>query len=412
MKLSWFGRLALALFASLALGLGMSACGGGTIAYLWVLGQQYNQIAAFKVDDYTGNLTQTPHEPFSSQGSNPIVVQVKSGGRFVYVLNQGTLPSNCTDPATCTTKWTGSGIAYFSVGGDGTLSYQQSYTSQGYDPVWMQFDSTNGFLYVLDKYSASGDGNGSITVFSIDATTGRLTLVLNTQSVPPNSPAPTYWEVGGNPLMMKSAGSCLFTVNSADQSITPYSQGANGQLVTVTTGKIATSASNISSINGNGTYIILTDIGANQIIPYSIGSSCNLSVSLGGATPNQPGTSNPVYSLIVTGSTNTYLYVLNQSTTSTTVNQPYSSITGFLIQSGTSLANSFTLGSPYQVQAAPVCMVEDPTNKYVYVSNRDPGAVTGKLFDSTTGELSELSRGSNFSATGLASCLAISGAVD
>jgi hypothetical protein len=212
--------------------------------------------------------------------------------------------------------------------------------------------------------------------------------------------------------MMKSAGSCLFTVNSADQSITPYSQGANGQLVTVTTGKIATSASNISSINGNGTYIILTDIGANQIIPYSIGSSCNLSVSLGGATANQPGTSNPVYSLIVTGSSNTYLYVLNQSTTSTTVNQPYSSITGFLIQSGTSLANSFLLGSPYQVQAAPVCMVEDPTNKYVYVSNRDPGAVTGKLFDPTTGELSELSRGSNFSATGLASCLAISGAVD
>ena len=66
MKLSWFGRLALALFASLALGLGMSACGGGTIAYLWVLGQQFNQIASFKVDDFTGNLTQTPHEPFAN----------------------------------------------------------------------------------------------------------------------------------------------------------------------------------------------------------------------------------------------------------------------------------------------------------------------------------------------------------
>ncbi|HEV2575894.1 MAG TPA: beta-propeller fold lactonase family protein [Acidobacteriaceae bacterium] len=412
MKLSWFGRLALALFASLALGLGMSACGGGTIAYLWVLGQQYNQIAAFKVDDYTGNLTQTPHEPFSVQGTNPVTLVVKAGGRFVYVLNQGTLPSTCTSASTCTTAWTGSGIVEFSVGGDGSLTYQQTYHSQGFEPVWMQFDSTNSYLYVVDKYSPSGDGNGSITSFSIDPTTGRLTLVLNTQSVPPNSPAPTYWEVGKNPIMMKQLGSCLFTVNSADQSITPYST-SGGQLVNTTTGKIATSASNITSINGNGSTIILTDAGSNEILPYAVGSSCNLNSTDGGATPNAAGTSNPVNSFIATGGTNTYLYILNQSTTNTTSNQPYSSISGFLVQS-TGLA-PLTAGSAngvYQVQAAPVCMVEDPTNKWMYVSNRDPGAVTGKQFDQTTGALSDLPRGSNFPATGLASCLAISGNVD
>jgi 6-phosphogluconolactonase (cycloisomerase 2 family) len=413
MKLSWFGRLALALFASLALGLGMSACGGGTIAYLWVLGQQYNQIASFKVDDYTGNLTQTPHQPFASQGANPITILVKSGGRFVYVLNQG----SGGGPAG---SGPGAGIAYFSVGGDGTLTYQQSYQSQGYVPVWMQFDSTNGYLYELDKYSpgpagpdgkptANTDGNGSITVFSIDPTTGRLTLVLNTQSVPPNSPAPTYWEVGQNPLMMRTAGSCLFTVNSADQSITPYSQGGGGQLVNTTTGKIATGATDITSINGNGTYVILTDAGTNQIIPYSIGSSCNLAVSLGGATANFTGTSNPVYSLIDT--TGKYLYILNQSTTNTTSNQQSSSISGFLIQTGTSLS-PLNAGVPFSVDSGPVCMVEDPTNKYMYVSDHYAGQVTGKLFDSTTGNLAALSRGSTFSATGLATCLTISGAVD
>ncbi len=85
-------------------------------------------------------------------------------------------------------QWTGSGIVEFSVGGDGSLTYQQTYHSQGFEPVWMQFDSTNSYLYVLDKYSQSGDGNGSITAFSVDPTTGRLTLVLNTQSVPPSSP--------------------------------------------------------------------------------------------------------------------------------------------------------------------------------------------------------------------------------
>ncbi len=90
MKLSLFGRLAMALFASLALGLGMTACGGGTIGYMWVLGQQYNQIAGFKIDDYTGNLTQIQGSPFVSNGAIPVSIVVKPGGRYVYVINQGT----------------------------------------------------------------------------------------------------------------------------------------------------------------------------------------------------------------------------------------------------------------------------------------------------------------------------------
>ena len=412
MKLSWFGRLSLALFASLTLGLGMSACGGGTIAYLWVLGQQYNQIASFKVDDYTGNLTQTPHQPFASQGANPVTILVKAGGRFVYVLNQGssdTPTSNSGD----------AGVSVFSVGGDGTLNFLQSYQSQGFQPMWMQFDATGSYLYVLDKYSPAYQGdstkkgydvNGSITVFSIDATTGRLTLVLNNQTPIPNQPSPTYWEVGQTPLQMKQAGSCMFTVNSADQSITPYSLGSGGQLVTVTTGKIATSAVNISSINGNGSYVILTDNGNNTIIPYSVASSCTLSLTLGGVTANQPGTSNPVNSFI--SSNSKFLYILNQSTTSTTPTQSFSSVTGFLLQSGQSLANQYVTGSPFTVDSGPVCMVEDPTNKYLYVSAHNSGQVTGKLFDPSTGALQQLTRGSTFSAVGQATCLAISGAVD
>jgi DNA-binding beta-propeller fold protein YncE len=208
---------------------------------------------------------------------------------------------------------------------------------------------------------------------------------------------------------MKQAGSCLFTVNSADQSITPYSLGGGGQLVNVTTGIFHPGANNISSINGNGSLVILTDNGNNTVLPFSIGSNCTLSSSLGGPAANQPGTSNPTYSFI--SSNNKFLYVLNQSTTSTTVTQPFSSVTGYNLQNP-SLANSYLTGSPFPVDSGPVCMVQDPTNKYLYVSAHNSGQVTGKLFDANTGELSQLSRGSTFSATGLAQCLAISGAVD
>ena len=191
MKLSFFGRMALALVASLALGLGMTACGGGTIGYLWVIGSQYNQIAGFKVDDYTGNLTQIPGAPFSVSGANPVDILIRPGGRYIYVLNQGSGGSQGVRGAS-------SGISVFAVGGDGTLTYQVGYQSQGFVPIYEQFDSTGNFLYVLDRYSPSGDGNGSITAFQIDPNTGRLTLVTNSQTQV-NGVNTAYFEVGAKP---------------------------------------------------------------------------------------------------------------------------------------------------------------------------------------------------------------------
>ena len=99
MKLSRIGRLSMALVVSVAMGLGMTACGGGTIGFMWVLGTQYNQIAGFKIDDFTGNLTQVIHSPFSSGGSNPVSLVVTPGGRYVYVVNKGSATRNQPDPA-------------------------------------------------------------------------------------------------------------------------------------------------------------------------------------------------------------------------------------------------------------------------------------------------------------------------
>src|ERR1700728_4847570 len=134
MKLSLVGRWSMALFASVALGLGMTACGGGTIGYLWVLGQQYNQIAGFKVDDYTGNLTTVPRSPFTSGGSVPVSIVVKVGGRYIYVINQGT-GGSAAGPGT------GQSIVEFAVGGDGTLTYQATYQSQGFVSEWATMDT-------------------------------------------------------------------------------------------------------------------------------------------------------------------------------------------------------------------------------------------------------------------------------
>lgn len=419
MKLSLFGRLAMAVFASLALGLGMTACEGGTIGYMWVLGQQYNQIAGFKIDDFSGNLTNVQSSPFSSNGTLPVSLVIKPGGRFVYVINQGTCPT-----AGCGTGVnTGQTVAVFSVGGDGVLTFQQSYQTQGYDSQWAQFDSTGTFLYVLDKYAPESScnaanattlsvcPNGAITVFSSDSTTGRLTLVTNSQTQI-NGVNTAFWQVGPNPFMMVTLGGCLFTANQGNQSISPYTIGSGGQLSFTTTQTFFTGTGNMTSINGNGSLLYLTDASNNMIDGFEVGGTgCALATVNGGNTPNLTGTANPTYTLIASSGSNQYLYVLNQSSTSTAPGTLFSTISAFTINATNQELQPIS-GAPYTVGSGPVCIAEDPTKQYFYISNHNDGTVTGKFFDPATGQLSQLSRGSTFNAVGDASCLAISGSVN
>jgi 6-phosphogluconolactonase (cycloisomerase 2 family) len=411
MKFSLFGRIALALLASAALGLGMTACGGGTIGYIWVLGQQYNQIGGFKVDDFTGNLTAIPDQPFSSGGSVPVSLVLKPGGRYLYVLNQGTSTSSTVQDGS-------SGIVEYAVGGDGTLTYQQTFHAQGFVPKWIQFDATGQYLYELDTYSPSGNGNGAITAFSVDGTTGRLTLVTNPNVKTSTGVNTTYFEVGVSPLSMKTIGSCLYTVNSANQTLTPYTISTGGALTPYASVTFPVTSINITSINGSGSFMLLTDnvnstTSPGRIYFYQVGAGCVPTPVPGSPYANLTNTANPSYSLIDNSSK--YVYILNKTTTATgTIQNPYSSISAFIITSTNSELQPITTSasSAYAVGSSPVCMIEDTSNKYIYVSNFQDSTLTGKVIDTNTGALSDLSRGSSFKTVGNPNCLVLSGAVD
>ena len=154
MKLSRIGRVSMALAVSVAMGLGMTACGGGTVGFLWVLGTQYNQIAGFKIDNYTGNLREMPHQPFTSGGANPVSLVVKPGGRYLYVVNKGVTPAggNTSGEQKCGAN--GAGIAEFSIGGDGVLTFQQCFQTQGSTPVWAQMLASVSAIALTDTMFA------------------------------------------------------------------------------------------------------------------------------------------------------------------------------------------------------------------------------------------------------------------
>jgi hypothetical protein len=325
-----------------------------------------------------------------------------------------------TNPTSCTASVVGN-IEVFSVGGDGTLTPQSSANSQGCTPVWAVMSAAGDFLYVLDKLSpaygtvTSGvtDLNGDITVFSVAADTGRLSLVTNAQVKNAAGVQLSYFEVGPSPVMMQSStGGCLFTVDQGDSTVFPYTVGTAGQLTLTTnsTVKVAgPTTPQLSSISSSGNNVYLTDAANNLILPYTVGTNCALNTLTGGSVPNLALTSNPQFSFA--DSTGTFLYVLNQSGTNS--NLPNSTVSAFKIDSSTfklSPVVGDTL-NPYAVGAGPVCMGEDPTDQYLYTSNGVAGTVTGKQINKQTGQLSDLARGATFPATGHATCLVISGNV-
>jgi len=415
MTLSRIGRITRALVVSMAVVLGMSACGGYTVGFMWVLGTQYNQIAGFKIDDYTGNLTSMVNSPYPSGGTNPVSIAVRIGGNYVFVVNKGTVN------ASGQSNYDGN-VAVFAVGEDGVLTFQNTYTTAGNTPVWAVADGTGSYLYVLDSQAPAATvttpGDGDITVFSVDPSTGRLQLVVN-QSIHvggnPNGPLLNYFEVGNAPTTFRSNGSsCLYTLDSGDQTVHPYGIGSGGQLAPEINSTIPLGTVNATSLSVYGSSIYITDAGSTlstggSIIPYAPGANCSLSVQADGAVANLPLTSNPVYSM--TDAKGQHLYVLNHGGTNS--NNANSTISAYIIESTGQLQPVPDTNNPYPVGNGPVCMVEDPSNQYVYTSNSNDGTVTGKYINQNTGQLSDLTRGSSFSAfAAQASCLAVSGNVD
>jgi len=426
MKLSRIGRASLATVLSLAVGLGMTACGGGTIGFMWVLaGKQTsngsgNSITGFKIDNFTGNLTQVVNSPFTAGGVNPVQAVVKPGGRYVYVVNTGD-------------GTTAGNISLYSVGGDGILSFQQTYSTQGdltSKPVFLQMDSAGAFLYVLDtqapltRDSAGNITNpipagcaiancGAITVFSVAGDTGRLTLVTNATTKNSAGTNITYFPVGPTPTLMKFVSGTLLTVNSPvsdndNQTITSYTANAtSGQLTLTTNTTQATNFRTITSITTGGSYVFLTDAATNMISASTLTNGVLQSVT-GGPVNNFVTQVTPVWTL--TDSTGKFVYVLNSNSTNVTTSS--SSIGAYTIDSNGKLTKVSDVNNPYPVGSGPVCMVEDPVNKYVYTSNANDSSVTGYEINKSTGQLNVLRRGSTFAVTGKPSCLVVSGNVN
>jgi hypothetical protein len=444
MKFRKFGQVLLASAVSTGMMFGVTSCANDfTVGYVYVTGTQPaggsgsgGQIGAYREDNNNGTLKNVVGSPFGSGGTNPVRAIVPSGGRFLFVLNAGVLTVDSAGNIT----HTGDSISVFSIGGYGQLAFQHAYATQGIGPIRLSADSTGTHLFVLDSYSPIGNASGNITtvsttqtanfpclasdgyyraagditVFDIDPSTGRLSLVPNQQQQ-----NLTYFPVGCFPVDFHVTPSDVFTfdagstTNSDVETVYTYAvSGSSGQLTQTQNAPQpipSTDVVSIGSDSGNS-HLYFVDAGLNTIFPYSVGSGGALVAISGGPTVNSNSSvGNPQQLISVAGSPNTFVYVANAGTGNET-NLGQSDLSGYVVNSSTGHLDNPTVQSPYLgAPSGVVCLFEDPSNQYIYSVGSADNSIVGRHFDPQTGSLVALKKGTAFPTVGTPSwCLGIS----
>jgi len=469
MKFTKFGKALLMSALSMGIIFGVSSCVYSyTVGFLYVTGTETANtgnngiITGYKIDHNTGQLTTINGLPISSGGPNPVRAVLTLGSRFIYVLNRGV---NAEGNGDCTTTdpCQNANITEFTVGGNGILSPQETFYTQGLNPFRLLVDPTGTYIFALDHDSIGTDGAnpasptnpnancglalggsltlcGDITVFKIDQTTGRLSTVLNAQVTQANCPGGAtscplpYFPVPSDPIdfilaqgfmltmsgtpsigdsiypysYSNAGGQLLLSQNGSQPLTDPYSSKGNG-LVNYATGIVGAGSvyyvmdNEPISISFNGNSVVSNS----QIVPYTLGTNGALQSDTSGIIPDDPTLSNPTWLMVESKSK--YLYLANQGNNLTGNNNPESGIAGYFITTTPAYQLSFIAGEPFGTGSGPQCIVEDPSNQFVYEANSLDSTVTGRVLDPNSGELDNMRVTSTYALKGPATWCLVDG---
>ena len=288
--------------------------------YLLAADAGSNQISVLRIKPH-GSLQIA--DVVSSNGANPVSIAVHGG--LVYVANAGVATStgqtNYTGftlnpgghlralPGSTVTLPDGSQpgdvlfspdgrklvgtrvetslIDSFTVGGHGLLTAAAGspFAAQGEGPFGSEFRPTNSTqLFVSNAHD--GPGNGTVSAFS-DAADGTLSSI-GASPFANHQTAPCWVEISHD-------GQHLFTVNTADSTISSYSIAANGSLTLLANTTLRSPSGRVpedARLSPDGSTLWVVDTGADAVSGFSVagatltelGSSPTLGPA--GATPS------------------------------------------------------------------------------------------------------------------------------
>jgi 6-phosphogluconolactonase len=262
------------------------------------------------ISSYTVNAdgTLTASGSSTAAGISPTGMAVDSGGKFLFVANQGTF----SDPASGTVSvYSINGAALTAVG---SFSTAANGAVSGPGPVSVAVTPDAAYLYAANQFS------NAVAAFSVDST-GALTPL----------GIPSY-NVGTSPsaVALTPDGNFLYVANQGSNNISAFAVCANASLTCVTPNGSLTAVPNspfsaglgpisiAPAADSQGEYLFVADYASNEISQYKV------STGTGALTAQSPATlstgANPASVAVRTGpgtvlsdgGTTNYVYVANQ----------------------------------------------------------------------------------------------------
>jgi len=318
-------------------------------------------ISIFTTNPTTGALTVAPNVSSGTTGSSsntlaysPVAI-VTTAGKFIYTANDGGSVS---------------GFTWDTTTGALTAVPSSPIATVGFNPTALVVDHTGKFLYVADS------GSMLVEAFSINATTGALTLISTTGYTTADYPAGITVHPTLNVLYVaiNSTGVETFTIN-ADGSLSsgtvtaPLASGTSQAVLISNNGKFAYIANGLSAPNGG-------------IEVWNLNATTGLLSTAVTGMPSNPIKADDTPAAMVTDPTGSFLIAVNQNSDDISF-YSMSSTTGVLTMlNGGSPINVVT-SSSFTPALSNIAM--DPTGKFVYVTVIDSTPSSGGLGANTPG---------------------------
>jgi len=401
MSLKKMGRgvkASIASIVSLAIGLGLTACGRDyTVGYIYTTSSQATAglINGYKVDYQLGYLVQLANSPLPSGGKNPVTLVASPDHLSIYVVHRDD-----------------SNVVHFLIGTDGKLYPQKTYSITGSFATDASIDTAGKFLYVTytyqntilpdgsqqQLYTPGNPGPGGVTIFPInpDGTLGT----------------PSDFHLGRNPAKISATSPNHFLYVISQDGTTPanlfgFSQDPNsGALtplpgVTINPGNVASTGfpSGVTPAgilaDSSGAHLYVTDSALNDVMGYSIGAD---------GTPTLIGTAqtDSAPAGMTIDMSGKFLFVASSGA---------GAVNGFTFAANGVPVVSSTSGST-QVGTGTTCLAMigapstgDPSHAiYLYASNYLGNNISGTQMSASDGSLRQI-QNTPFSANALPSCL-------
>jgi 6-phosphogluconolactonase len=214
--------------------------------FMYVANVLSNTVSGYQIAS-NGSLTTIPGSPFAT-GSGPGWVTVDPTGRYVYVANCARLCSGSGDGNV-------SGYAINKTTGALTPVPGSPFTADQV-PYAIAVDPTGQFAYVANFAS------GTISIFKIDQCSGSLWA--SVQSVPTGGASPLA-------LTLDPHGNFLFVTNTASDNLSVFAVGSNGTLTAAPGSPFATgNFSQGVAVSPSGEFVYVTQ--GFQVLGFAIGA--------------------------------------------------------------------------------------------------------------------------------------------